>query len=92
MKKYVERQVIIQGIETIVCNKCGKNIQLDEWVATEGSEEPFFTDYQSFELLFGYGSKYDGLKMKFDLCDNCVSEFIETFKIKPEEFVSFFGE
>lgn len=87
MKKYVEKQVIRQVIENIVCNKCGENIK-KEWTGIE----PIFVDHQSFKLLFGWGSKYDGLKMEFDLCDDCMVEIIESFKIKPEEMISFFGE
>jgi hypothetical protein len=40
--------------------------------------------FQSFQLNFGYGSKFDEQTWTFDLCEKCLEEFIHTFQIKPD--------
>lgn len=56
-----------------VCNMCGK--KFDEW---DEQEDFAFVSYQ-----IGYGSKYDGSKMRIDLCCNCMDNLIEKCKISP---------
>lgn len=48
------------------CNKCGK--KLDFWDVQE--------DF-SMQRNLGYGSKYDGCDLNFDLCCGCMDEFID---------------
>lgn len=40
--------------------------------------------FQSFQLNFGYGSKFDEQTWTFDLCEKCLEEFIHTFQIMPD--------
>jgi hypothetical protein len=54
--------------DTIICDFCGcslKKFDVDFW---EGS---------SFTLTFGYQSKFDGEKWKFDICDDCAEKLKE---------------
>ncbi len=54
------------------CNKCGK--KLDIW----DLQMNFFV-----QRNLGYGSKYDGESVEFDLCCSCVDWLIEKCKISP---------
>ena len=57
-------------------------------VSLKGSEEERsykMDGFHAFNLTFGYGSKFDEERWKFDLCENCLVEFIELFKHSPEK-------
>lgn len=79
--KTVTKQVL--ELSSITCNKCGKTHELHgeehqrEWQAEE---------FQGFSCSFGYGSKYDMETWSFDLCESCLKEFVNTFKIKPSGY------
>lgn len=80
MKKYIKRRRIttINEIETVTCNKCGKQVQ------NTGDLNLDFNTFQNFEIEFGFGSDFDMTRMYFDLCDNCMIEFIKSFKVPPD--------
>lgn len=63
-----------------VCNKCGKS---------EGFSKDDFIKKDCWHSIYvgqgGYGSKMDGMNIEFALCDDCLYEFTETFKIKLKE-------
>lgn len=64
---------------TVICNKCGKEIDKMDLECN-----PF-----SLERQFGYGSAYDMLNFQLDLCSKC-QDFITTYliencKINPVE-------
>jgi hypothetical protein len=40
----------------------------------------------SFKTEFGYASEYDGQVWKFDLCEDCIIELVNGFKIEAEIF------
>ncbi|MCU9612520.1 hypothetical protein OEV98_02945 [Caldibacillus lycopersici] len=85
MKKYdvVEKKVTEYELLSVTCNKCGKTKQLTgdnderQWDAEQ---------FQSIICSFGYGSKFDMEKWSFDICEDCLVEFVASFKIKPEGF------
>ncbi|RHW34069.1 hypothetical protein D1B33_14830 [Lysinibacillus yapensis] len=85
MRKYepVEKVVKEYQVKSVSCNKCGKTKELDrdEYKGMWQLEE-----FQAFHCNFGYGSKYDEEQWKFDLCEACLEELINTFKIKPEGY------
>ena len=56
----------------IVCNKCG-NI-LDYW----DTQEDF-----SIERSLGYGTKYDGDRLKIRLCCDCMEKLIDECVVSP---------
>lgn len=56
----------------ITCNMCGK--ELDIWDVQEAF---------SIERRLGYGTKYDGDKLRLDLCCDCMEKIIDECKISP---------
>lgn len=78
MRRMKESTQIVYELQGIACNKCGKEVDLEE---DNGLEANLF---HSFNVLFGYESEYDYETWSFDLCEECLLEFIETFKIKPD--------
>jgi YgiT-type zinc finger domain-containing protein len=71
--KLVNKEV--KELEDIICNKCGSSLRIDE-------------NYHGCpEVLaeFNYGSKYDGLRLYFSLCENCVIDLFKDFKFSPEK-------
>ena len=56
----------------IVCNKCGK--ELDLW----DTQENFY-----IERSLGYGTKYDGDKLKIHLCCDCMEKLIDECVVSP---------
>jgi hypothetical protein len=79
MKEYKEIKVEETKFipESITCNKCGKSEKLtgDEWQSNT---------FHSINLHFGYGSKFDMDIWKFDVCEDCLVEFVKSFKHEPE--------
>ena len=55
-----------------ICNKCGK--KLNFWDEQE--------DFRIYRTL-GYGTRYDGEKLRLDLCCECMEKFIEECVISP---------
>lgn len=78
MRKKKETTQVVYEDQAIICNKCGKEVDLEK---ANDFEENLF---HSFKVSFGYGSKYDLELWSFDLCEDCLLEFIDTFKIKPD--------
>jgi len=60
----------------VICNKCGKNILVENGIAKQG--------VQCIEISWDYFSNKDGEKHIFDLCENCCDEIAESFVIKIE--------
>lgn len=63
-------------VEKIICNKCGKEI----WVRGEIPQE----DVLEVEKRWGYHSRKDNQVDRFDLCEDCYDELVESFQIKIE--------
>lgn len=81
MKEYREIKVVKKEPKSITCNKCGKQ---DNLQGSEVGKLLISDQYHEIELTFGYGSKFDEQIWKFDLCESCVEEFVNTFKHSPE--------
>jgi hypothetical protein len=75
MKIEKEKQVLFKKIQ---CNRCGKELPL----TPEGIP---LADFVEIDKLWGYYSARDGVRTRFDLCEECVCELIRTFAIPPEE-------
>lgn len=74
MRKYTtakEKKII-----DIRCNKCGKNIKVENSIVKEGV---FSVDYK-----WGYFSGMDSEIHSFDLCEECYKEVLKSFIIEPE--------
>lgn len=87
MREFEEREVVKTDVETSVksvgCNRCGVVTQLPD----DEFESYYMTEqYAHFGTEFGYGSKYDGERWSFDLCEDCLDAIVKTFKVAPEGF------
>lgn len=60
-------------LEYVVCNKCGKKLNINNGIVTEGL---FSIDY-----CWGYFSDKDGEIHSIDLCEDCYNELTDSFKI-----------
>lgn len=60
----------------VTCNKCGKELTVEEGYLKEGC---FSADF-----IFGYFSQKDGTRHQFDLCEKCYDEWIKTFSVPAE--------
>ncbi|MDN4493357.1 hypothetical protein [Ureibacillus aquaedulcis] len=81
--KQIEKTEIDYKLSSITCNKCGTTHTFkSENQFTEWQEETF----QSFDFTFGYGSKFDEEHWKFDLCEDCLEELVDSFVHKPEGY------
>lgn len=58
-------------LETITCDCCGKMDMI-----------PHYSDIQEHLIQFGYGSSMDGDEWHLDICDECITEWVNTFKHK----------
>ena len=63
-------------VEKIICNKCGKEI----WVRGGIPQVDVLED----EKRWGYHSRKDNQVDRFDLCEDCYDELVESFQIKIE--------
>ena len=64
-------------VEKIICNKCGKEILVNNGVA-EG-------DVLSVQKRWGYFSNKDNDVHEFDLCEECYDKWTATFVIPIEQ-------
>lgn len=69
IKKIIEREKVI----SIICDCCGKEV-IDN----------SYSIIQSYEFEFGYGTNFDGEVWKSDICSNCITYWLKSFKIKPK--------
>lgn len=63
-------------VEKIICNKCGKEILVENGVAE--------ADVLSVQKRWGYFSNKDNDVHEFDLCEECYDKWIATFAIPIE--------
>ncbi|WP_227939998.1 hypothetical protein [Alkalihalobacillus deserti] len=87
MRKYEKKEITKVErayLETsITCNKCGKTKQLEG----EDYEREWQSNvFQSFTTHFGYGTRHDTEKWNFDLCEDCLTELVRSFKHLPDGF------
>ena len=75
MRKYdaeVDRQ-----LEQVICNQCKKELKVENGYLKEGC---FAADF-----CFGYFSKMDGIRHRFDLCEDCYHKMVAGFQVPVEE-------
>ena len=75
MRRYdaeIDRQ-----LEQVVCNQCKKELKVENGYLKEGC---FAVDF-----CFGYFSKRDGVRHRFDLCEDCYNKMVAAFQIPVEE-------
>ena len=60
-------------LKEVFCNKCGKQIKVENGMIREGCFE--------VKQTFGYFSHKDGETQIWDLCEDCYDEFVRSFQI-----------
>ena len=73
MRQYHTELRETKELEKIICNKCGKEI-----VVTRGIPQE---DVLDIEKQWGYFSEKDGQTDRFDICEDCYEEWIESVLI-----------
>lgn len=76
MRQYKEQVKETREIEKIICNKCGREIQVLGGVPQE--------DVLEVTKRWGYFSDKDNQVDRFDLCEECYDELVRSFKIQIE--------
>lgn len=71
MRQYKERE-----LDKIICNQCGREIEVSHEVPREESLE--------VEKRWGYFSEKDNEVHKFDLCESCYDAMVKQFRIPVE--------
>ena len=74
MRQYQLKET--KEINKIVCNQCGKEIEVSEGTPREGV---FSVDY-----AWGYFSDKDGERHSFDLCESCYDKLLASFKLPAD--------
>ena len=64
-------------LKQVFCNRCGRELKVEKEMIREGC----FTA----DIRFGYFSRKDGLRHRFDLCEDCYDQWIAAFRIPVEE-------
>lgn len=75
MRRYKDEQS--SQLERVICNQCKKELKLENGYLKEAA----FTA----NTVFGYFSHRDGVRHKFDLCEECYDKMIAGFQILVEE-------
>lgn len=80
MREYRSQEIVEkrQMLVSTTCNKCG---DVDEL----GNDTPN-KHMNQFSTSFGYGSKYDMESWAYDLCEDCLTDLIKSFKHVPDGF------
>lgn len=61
----------------LVCNRCGRRIPVLKGIPQE--------DIVTVDKSWGYFSAKDGVRIRFDLCEDCVEAITAGFQIPPEQ-------
>lgn len=73
MRQYRITNDTKETLDKMYCNKCGKEIQIENDIIKEGT--------YTGDTTWGYFSHKDGEKHQFDLCEGCYDSLIEGFEI-----------
>lgn len=90
MRSYRTEQVSVDRkiLESITCNVCGRVF----WNGPNGIEAKNDMEFCTFAFTGGYYSKIgDGIRIFFDVCEDCMIKFLDSFRV-PFEAVDIFGE
>ncbi len=73
----LEHEEHCNTLHTFICDKCGKVMQ---WYDSDINAEEIKNQCHYINLgRLGYGSDLDGCDVNFNLCDECLCQFINTF-------------
>lgn len=77
MKIISKKLAEVEYVEDIICNRCGKSCK---------NEVGDFDGLIEAEVIGGFYSPKieDGTKISFSLCEHCVADLVQDFKIPPK--------
>lgn len=76
--KTIKQTVDVNVLQSVTCNKCGSH--------SVENDQSCNQEYQTFQTSFGYGSRYDMESWRFELCEDCLTELVKSFKYVPDGF------
>jgi len=79
MRQYKEQVTTNKEIQKVFCNKCGKEMKVEDGMVKE--------DVLEVHKRWGYFSEKDNEVHSFDLCEACYDELTLAFKIPVEDEV-----
>lgn len=71
MRIYLDEQE--KQLAAVICNGCKKELTVENGIVKEGC-------FQA-DTIFGYFSKKDGIRHRFDLCEDCYDRLAAGLKI-----------
>lgn len=77
----VKEVVPVEKVVDIICNKCGNSLAL------KGAEDRQYGGLEEITVHGGYWSKHleDMMSYTFSICECCLSDMFEGFKILPKK-------
>ncbi len=69
-KRFIERK----KVKYVICNKCGKSINLKK-----------YEDFLDIVKTWGYNSNFDNETHEIDICQDCYELYVCELKIKPKK-------
>ena len=76
MRQFQECQTTERGMTKVICNCCGKEIDVKNGIPRE--------DFLTVEKQWGYFSGKDGETHRFELCEECYDRLTASFRIPVE--------
>ncbi len=76
MKKFKSVKVECKELESILCNKCGKELK--------NHKNGFYHSFFDTSYRWEYPSKFDNEVHSFQLCEECYEQFIKSFHYPPD--------
>lgn len=76
MRQYQIEKKPVEELKKIICNKCGREIPVLQGVPQE--------EVLSVEKRWGYFSRKDNQIHRFEICEDCYDELVESFCTKIE--------
>lgn len=77
MYQYTICETYEKKLNTIICNKCKKEIKVIKGIPQE--------DVLSVEKRWGYFSEKDNEVHRFELCEKCYDELVGSFEVPVEK-------
>lgn len=76
MQKFESKSYVRDVLTSTTCNKCGTVVGNDPMV----HPQPLHVYH-----AYGYASKHDLTEVEFDICDDCLDEFMNSFIVPPKK-------
>lgn len=82
------KEIVLEHVTHVSCDRCGKTV--------ENSGKPAdviaIQMIHDFAIRFNYGSEFDNDTWRFDICEDCLLDYVATFRHAPQGFREVDGE